>query len=236
MPSTTRRKSANRRLTFSPSTNTRVDPTLFWPLLLLMLVVWIVYRRLFDFPVWFDETLGKAVFFGLPVWLYATVSGSRAIVASFDAVKFKSGLLQGLAFGGVYGFVATIASFLARGTQVQAAPLFSSNTFWWEFMLAVFTAFWETMFFFSLVMTVMMSTQRRWSLLRQILVTAGIFLLFHLPNTLRYFSGAAVIGQLGIVFLFAVGQAFLFARNRNAYALIVSHAIWGMVLLLHVQL
>ena len=197
--------------------------------------MWLAYRQLFIFPVWFDETVGKAVFFGLPVWLYTTVTRTLAIPYSFSSTKLKAGLLLGVAVGGVYGFVGTIVNFLIRGVQVQAAPLFSSLLFWWEFGLALLTGFWETLFFYSFVMNVIIITQRRWSAMQQILITAGVFWVFHLPNVFLHFHGWFIIWQLGWLALFATGQAFLFARHRNAYTLVLSHAIWGMVLLIHLR-
>lgn len=141
--------------------------------------------------------------------------------------------MLGIAVGGVFGFIASLLSLVQSGGQVQAAMLFVSDQFWWEFLLALLTAFWETMFFYSLVMVVIQDKFRDWSLLKQILLVAGIFLLFHLPNTVLRFGGVAVAYQLILLFFFAVGQGFLFASEKNAYSLVLSHAIWGMVLLIH---
>ena len=206
---------------------------IFYPLIILTFLLWVLYRQLFVFPVWFDEVLGKAVFFGLPVWLYINVTNNRIILNSFARNKLKSGLLLGVAVGGIYGFVSSIMSLLTRGGQVQSALLFSSNLFWWEFFLAMMTAFWETLFFYSFVMIALKQKYPHWSLLKQILTTAIIFLLFHLPNAFLRFDGAMIVFQVGLLFAFAVGQAFLFARRENFYALVLSHAIWGMVLLVH---
>lgn len=209
----------------------------FVPMLFLAFTVWVIYRAIFrnEFPVWFDETIGKALFFGLPVWFYIIITNARAIPETFSLAKLKPGLMLGVAVGGVYGFAAAIASLLAKGGAVAAAPLFRETLFWGEFMLALFTGFWETLFFYSFVMTVIQEKLRKWSLVNQVLLTTAIFLAFHLPNTLLRFSGAAVISQLILLGLFAVGQAFFFAHNKNGYALAVSHALWGMVLLVHVS-
>lgn len=195
--------------------------------------MWFIYRSLFTFPVWFDESIGKALFFGLPVWLYILISNLKGISDSFALFKIKRGLMLGIAVGGVFGFIASLLSLVQSGGQVQAAMLFVSDQFWWEFLLALLTAFWETMFFYSLVMVVIQDKFRDWSLLKQILLVAGIFLLFHLPNTVLRFGGVAVAYQLILLFFFAVGQGFLFASEKNAYSLVLSHAIWGMVLLIH---
>lgn len=205
----------------------------FYPILVLTLLLWILYRQLFTFPIWFDEVLGKAIFFGLPVWLYITVAGSQSITDSLAPRKFQTGLLLGLALGGVFGFTTSLIAIFSGSGQVETAYLFSSQRFWVEFILALFTAFWETILFFSFVLTVLQEKYRHWTDWQQVFLNAGIFLLFHLPNILLRFSGSAILVQLILLFLFAVGQGFLFVGRRNAYALILSHAIWGMVLLTH---
>lgn len=205
----------------------------FFPLLTLIFIMWVLYRSLFTFPVWFDETVGKAVFFGLPVWLYITMSGSRSIPDTFAGYKFKNGLLLGIAVGGVYGFVASIIALLQRGGVVEAAWLFTSAAFWKEFVLALLTGFWETLLFFSLALTVIQEKFSKWSVIQQVLLAGLIFSAFHVPNTLLRYDLQAVLAQTMMLFLFALGQGYLFVARRNAYALVLSHAIWGMVLLVH---
>lgn len=206
---------------------------LFFPLLTMVLVLWFLYRSLFDFPVWFDETVGKALFFGLPVWVYVTVTGYEKIVESFASHKLKEGLLLGIAIGGIYGFVMSILSLVQSGASVEAVMLFESPLFWQEFSLALLTSFWETLLFFSFVMTIVLEKYKKWSMTKSVLFTAIIFLIFHIPNTLLRFSGVQVASQLFILALFAIGQALLFYDRRNAFALVLSQAIWGMVLLVH---
>ena len=237
MPSKRRLKSVTTRHTKSNLVNSAAAArhVIFFPLLTLCLVVWSIYRFRLGFPVWFDEIFGKAVFFGLPVWLYVTVTGTMAVPESFSLSKLRRGLLLGVAVGGLYGFSATIISFLIRGLEVQAAPYFMSDAFWWEFFLALMTAFWETLFFFAWVMTVVQEKYQLWSLAKQIGLVALIFVIFHVPNAIIRYSGTEVFVQLAVLFLFAIGQGFLYARRENSYALVLSHAIWGMVLLIHLS-
>ena len=207
--------------------------SLFFPLLTLVLVMWFLYRSLFVFPVWFDETVGKALFFALPVWVYVTLTGYQNIADSFSSYKLREGLLLGVAIGGMYGFVMSILSLAQSGATIEAVLLFDSPYFWQEFSLAMLTSFWETLLFFSFVMTVVMDKYKQWSMIKTVLFTAAIFLIFHVPNTLLRFSGSQVVSQLLILALFGVGQALLFYDRKNAYALVLSQAIWGMVLLVH---
>lgn len=223
--------SRKRRTSVSRSTANAV----FYPFVVLTLLLWVLYRGLFHYPVWFDETLGKAIFFALPVWLYITSTNSRDITESFASYKFQPGLLAGVALGGTYGFAASLLSVILHKSQVVAVLLFASPEFWWEFFLALMTGFWESLFFFSFVMTGVMEKHKNWSLLQQVFWTATIFLIFHLPNTILRFPGfAAIVSQVILLFAFACGQAFIFTRTRNLYTLVISHAIWGMVLLIHI--
>lgn len=205
----------------------------FFPLVILTLVMWFLYRGLFEFPVWFDETIGKALFFGLPVWLYLGVADNVAILDTFSFRKLKTGLLLGITVGGVFGFVFSLLSILQSGGVVQAVNLFDSSLFWYEFALAIFTAFWETLLFYSFIMTVIREKFADWSMLNHVLLTALIFLVFHMPNTLLRYDASLIVPQLFTLLLFAIGQGFLFYSRKNAYALVLSHAIWGMVLLVH---
>jgi hypothetical protein len=215
-----------------PSSSKNIT-VIFFPLVFLILILWYLYRGLFAFPVWFDETIGKAIFFGLPVWIYINVSGNKAITDTFSIEKLKNGLLLGLAVGGVFGFAFSLLSIFQVGGVVESAPLFDSEVFWYEFALALFTAFWETLLFFSFMLVVIREKLPSWSMVGHVMLTAGIFLIFHLPNTILRYDLTLVFPQLFILLLFAIGQGFLFYYRRNAYALVISHAIWGMVLLVH---
>ncbi|MEX0895872.1 MAG: CPBP family glutamic-type intramembrane protease [Patescibacteria group bacterium] len=247
MPSkTTSRTSASKRKTAAstskasrPTKKTQQSPALiaFYPIVVLALVMWVLYRSLLQsFPVWFDESIGKAIFFGFPVWLYIVMSRSKSIVDTFSARKLYPGLFLGLAAGGMFGFATSILVLLQTGAQVLPVALFSSEVFWGEFILAILTGFWETLLFFSFIMTVIMEKYPKWSVVSQAALTASIFLIFHIPNMLTQVGAGDVllfIPYLMVMFLFGLGQAFLFYARRNAYALVLSHAIWGMVLLTH---
>lgn len=210
----------------------------FYPLLFLTLILWVLYRTLFHFPVWFDEIIGKALFFGLPVWIYATVAGAQSVTAGFSLRKLQPGVLLGLAVGGIFGFTTSILMVIMRNAQVESALLFTSDRFWGEFTLALFTAFWETVLFYNFVLSVVQEKYIEWSDSQHALFAAVVFLIFHLPNTLlRFGQGPApvqtILVQVIILFLFALGQAYLYIGKRNAYALVLSHALWGLVLLVH---
>jgi len=214
-------------------TAARTHHQAFIPILLLSLLLWFFYRFIFNFSVLFDETIGKAVFFALPVLLYVSLSGSKQILESFAIKKMLQGLLLGIAFGGLLGFATAILAVASRGGAVIALPYYLADWFWWEFFLAVMTGFFETLFFYSFVMLVVLEKFKKWSFWRQINFTALIFLIFHLPNIFLRFDPSSALLQVILLYAFAVGQALLFYHRRNAYMLIMTQAIWGMVLLIN---
>lgn len=205
----------------------------FLPLLVLTFLLWIFYRSIFNFPIWFDESIGKLVFFALPVLLYVSISGNREILATFALRKFKPGLLLGLAIGGIFGFTGVLISLLSKGGEVIFLPHYLASWFWREMFLAIMTGFWETLFFFSFVMIIVEEKFHYFSLFKQIILVALVFLLFHLPNTLIRFNAEVLLFQIFLLFTFACGQALIFYSRRNAYLLVVTQAIWGMVLLIN---
>lgn len=229
----TKKRSSSRSHSSQVSSTVNHGHLAFWPLLAFSLVLWVIYRSIFTFPVWFDETLGKAIFFGLPVWSYAAIGGVKSISQTFDLTKIKRGMSLGIAVGGTFGFVAALLALMQKGGGVQGLALYSSDVFWGEFMLALLTGFWETLFFFSFVMTVIQEKYKKWSVVYQVLLVAIIFLVFHIPNSILRFSGAEIVYQVFLMLLFGIGQGYLFASEKNGYALVLSQAIWGMVLLVH---
>jgi hypothetical protein len=214
-------------------TKKKIQHEAFIPLVFLTFVLWTLYRLLFDFPVIFDELLGKAIFFAVPVFLYVSITGMTEIVETFSLVKMRKGLFKGIAIGGIFGFVAAILAVLAKGTSIIQIPYYFADWFWWEMFLAIITSFWETLFFFSFVMLVIQDKYKQWPLFKQVSLVALIFLIFHIPNTLLRFSLTDSLLQFLLLFVFAYGQALLFNNKKNAYIILITQAIWGMVLLVH---
>lgn len=205
----------------------------FLPILLLTFLLWVFYRSIFYFPVWFDETIGKLVFFALPVLLYVSISGTKEIFETFSFKKLKPGLLLGLAIGGIFGFFGAFLGAISRGGTVALVPYYLADWFWKEMFLAILTGFWETLFFYSFVMVVVDDKFKSFSLLKKVILVASVFLLFHLQNIFARFNLSEAFLQIPLIFIFACGQALVFYQRRNAYLLILIQAIWGMVFLIH---
>ncbi len=202
----------------------------FVSLLVISFLSLLFYRLFVHFPVWFDEIFAKALIFGLPVALYGLHAKTDPRLFGFQARKFWLGAFSGLAIGGLFGFVAMFASTLKRG-QVLIPYLFSNPQFWNEFGLAFATAWWESLFFYSFILVVLRKKfKNEWM---AVLHMSLIFLVFHAPILVLRAGVMNAISPLGLLFLFAFGQGVIFLRTKSIASAIVSHAFWGMALLVY---
>jgi membrane protease YdiL (CAAX protease family) len=202
----------------------------FWTLIGASFLALLSYRLLTQFPIWFDEILAKAVLFGLPFLLFAWVSKRDGAFFGLSYRHFITGLFYGLAYGGIFGFMAMFASALRHG-NILVPYLFFDPQFWSTFGLAFATAWWESLFFYGLILSVLLEKykQNEWN---AALVTTGLFVLFHAPNLLLR-GGVNGIVPLMLLGFFAFGQGVMYLRKRSISAVVVSHAFWGMALLVY---
>ena len=65
MPLKKYRRQAKKNQSKKASRARALTHQLFFPIVILIGIIWFLYRSLFNFPVWFDEIIGKAIFFFL---------------------------------------------------------------------------------------------------------------------------------------------------------------------------
>ncbi len=237
MPSARTTRARSTRLGHLTSVTADADNhAAFWPLVFVMLVIWVAYRLIFrGVEVWFDEIISKAIFFGLPVWLYISIGNGKKLLAPLDTKRIISGLFLGVALGGLYGFVVMIMKAVQPGAVIFPVPFFAQPLFWGHFWLAMVTGFWETLFFYVWIMGVIQDKHRDWPVWQQLAATVLVFSLFHIPNAFLQLPPLGAVRLILLLAIFAGGQALLFYQRRNAYALVLSQAMWGMVLLVHLS-
>lgn len=202
---------------------------IFWMSVVVSFFSLVLYRSTVVSPVWFDELVLKALIFGFPVWLYAIVSKRHSSFFGLEASRFWPGAINGLAIGGILGFVAMIAYSLREAKMVPG--LFQSIRFWQEFGLAFATAWWESLFFYGLILPVL--REKVGEEVRALLLTTGIFALFHLPNLVLKVGWVPAFPPLLLLGVFAFGQGIIFLRTKSISTVVVSHAFWGMALLVY---
>ncbi len=212
-----------------PTSSPRFQYGLFWSILVASFLGLLWYRLTFHAPVWVDEMIAKAAIFGFPVILFLRTHHLSSSKIGFSKATFWSGAYRGLAIGGLFGFTAMIASRLHH-SSVLIPNLFSSPLFWWTFFLAMVTAWWESLFFYGLVQTVL--TKLFNNEVKTLIFTTLIFVVFHAPRLLLM-QGVGSIPSLCLLGLFALGQAIVFARTKSLTTIMVSHAFWGMALLVY---
>lgn len=237
------KKSSNGRsfrTTFDKVTPSKVKESLrtmygFFFLMMSLLVLWVAYRGLTSFPVWFDEGVAKAIVFGLPVFWFAARSRFIAQEIGLDTRKIIPGVYLGIAIGGLYGFAAILAQVLG-GREVVGAPFYLTDQFWWLAFLAMLTAWWESLFFFGLPIQFMRSVASWLSESVIIIFVVAFFLLFHAPLRI-IMAGASpqFLVQMGVLTLFVLGQYLVYSRTKNMYALVLSHLFWGLVIQIYSQ-
>lgn len=203
---------------------------LFWMFLSVSLCSLAIYRATVISPVWFDEIVLKAFLFGAPVWLYALLTRQRPSFFGMEPARFWPGAFNGLAIGGILSFIA-IATYSFRKQSMLIPGLFESMSFWKEFGLAFATAWWESLFFYGFILPVLKEKIK--DELIALLATSFFFLIFHIPNLVLKVGVDAALQPLLLLTLFAFGQGIIFLRTKSLSTVVVSHAFWGMALLVY---
>lgn len=203
----------------------------FFVLVGLSFVALLLYRAWFTLPVWVDEIIMKAVVFGLPFIIFARLVKKGPEFFGLGMKTFWPGAFYGLAMGGIFGFTALFSSAL-KGGKVFIPYLFLSASFWYQFGLALVTAWWESLFFYGLVLSVLYEHYRKdeW---KATAVATLIFLLFHAPILIFRIGLLGSIFPLVLLTAFAFGQGVMYLRYKALTAVVVSHAFWGMALLVY---
>ncbi len=197
-----------------------------------LFILWALYRTFFHFPEWVDEVIVKAIVFGGPAFLYARRVAGGQNKLGLSSKNFWCGMYFGLFIGGLYGFVGVLRS-LMHGVHIEPIPLFSSSAFWYQFFLAIMTAWWESLFFFGYIMNAL-KDEYRLPEVASVIGAMVVFVMFHAPLRILLSGWNGVtFSQLAILGIFAIGQAILFLRTRSIFAVTLSHALWGMVLLVY---
>jgi hypothetical protein len=205
-----------------------------WPLVIFSFIALLVYRLLNAkngyFPVWVDEIIVKAFIFGVPSFAYALITREGAVGLGLSKRQFWPGALNGLAMGGFFGFVALVMSTFLKG-HVLIPYVFASSQFWWQFFLAFMTAWWESLFFYGFILNALHAHYR--DEVKSIQMTTLLFVIFHAPIILLSVGVGKAVLPLLLLSLFAFGQAVIFLRYRSLSTIVISHAFWGMALLVY---
>ena len=198
--------------------------------------LWLGYRLIGGFPEWVEEIFLKGLIFGVPVIWEINRRAIRQSEVGLENRDFWFGMYMGLALGGLYLSVGYISNVL-QGKQFLTVQAFLATEFWLKFFLALFTSWWESLLFWGYAWNTLnhlFAKDKQMAGLNASLWSAILFIVFHLPLIFITFGFGRVstFGVLSIA-LFAVGQAFIYWKTKNLYAMTLSQTLWGMMLLVY---
>lgn len=198
-----------------------------------VLLTWGLYRLLFRFPVWFEESVLKALVFGMPVlWLALRRDGWKFTHLGFTGERLFSSVYLGLGLGVFLGFLGQIGNIIRHGGIELSSFGLTSESLGGFLLLALVTAFWEELLFVGYILQRLEAViADEW--LRSSLV-AGLFAFLHVPSLLFVQKVTFAQGVVYLVLLFTVGlgNSILMLRTRNLAAPILTHALWGVTVYL----
>lgn len=198
---------------------------------LLVFLVWGIYRLLFRFPEWFEETILKAIVFGLPVFFVVY----RVEKKNWnDLGMVTKGLLASVYFGLLFGLwlavLGNIVAFLRSG-GVRFNPDITVGAFGDLMLLGLVTAFWEQLLFMGFLLPRIV--RGIGSEVVGVSMVALMFALMHVPVQV---AQGVDIGQILLRFILlyslAFGNGVLYLRLKNLAAPIFAHLAWGSVIYL----
>ena len=201
-----------------------------------LLVVWGFYRVLFRFPVWVEEFVLKPLVFVIPVFLKVRREEDswkkRLGSLGISWKNLFAALAFGLSLGVFYLFVGRLGQFFRFGGIVSnpyGSPLGNPIL---VLTLAFATAISEELAFMGYLLP---RLQRVWKdEWKSATSVALLFAAIHMPILIfsyRY-PASLVVGQFLLTFVLGFGNSVLMLRLKNVAAPILSHALWGMAVLL----
>jgi len=204
---------------------------------MVILLVWGFYRLLFRLPEWVEELFLKPVVWLLPVARRVVKEEHESIKARLASVgvttkNLGAAVALGLALGVFYLFVGRIGM-MARSGQVSAPNLGGmANSPILIIVLALATAIAEQLVFMGYILPRLVEVwQHEW---RAAITTAVLFGIVHLPILIFGYQLPlqAVAGQFVLVLLLGLGNSMVMLRVKNVVTPILSHALWGLAVLL----
>ncbi|MFC1751276.1 type II CAAX prenyl endopeptidase Rce1 family protein, partial [Pseudomonadota bacterium] len=177
-------------------------------------VVWGLYRLLFRLPEWFEETVLKALVFGMPVML---------VVYKLEKKDWSQlgmvtrGLLSSLYFGLLFGlWLAVLGNIMAflRDGGVRFNPDMTVAAFGDLMLLGLVTAFWEQLLFMGYFLPRVVKDIG--SELAGVALVALMFALLHVPiQVAQGVELPQIIIRFILLYSLGFGNGVLYLRLKN---------------------
>ena len=219
----------SRNTSFQTKNNTRHVFAVFC----FIFVIWAIYRYFPALlPSWSDELILKPIVWLPPVFFALSKIGQKDLKSLGITTKnlFPSlywGIGLGLIFAGE-GIITNI--FKYRGLNLTIGQ--TGNSFLLLFGISIVTAIVEEIVFRGFIfhqLAILWKNEFSASI-----VSSVLFVIIHLPVgifALNYTPTALAV-YLSLIFFFAFGSAFVFARTKNLASCVLLHLFWSWPIIL----
>ena len=190
-----------------------------------LLVVWGVYRLLFNFPEEAEELFIKPFLWLTPVIYLLGREGGGLKSLGFTKKGLFPALYFSIALGAGFALEGLVLNFFKYG-GVDFAANIGRTTFLAAFLLSIATAFTEEVVFRGYIFNRLW--QKSKNELGSNLISSFIWALIHLPITILWWKLGLVemAFYFVLVFIFGVGSSFVFARSKNIASSVLLHVLW----------
>lgn len=191
-----------------------------------LLIVWGLYRFLFQLPETIEELFIKPVVWLVPLIYFLKKEGANLSSVGVTTKNLFPATYFALGLGVFFLMEAVIVNFVKYGgsfnfgANIGSLPLLSS------FGLSFATAISEELSFRGYIFT------RVWAVLKSEwisnLVTSLFWAAIHVPITFFVWklNLSSALLYLFLTTLFGVGSSFVYARTKNIFSSVLLHVLW----------
>jgi len=201
-------------------------------LYLYLIIVWTIYRCLFQLPSWLDELIIKPLLWIGPVLLLVKIEKQKLISIGWSLKKLFHNLYLGWGLGAFFALEGLLANAIKyRG--LVFVPLGLSPYQLINFILiSLVTAFSEETLFRGYIQTRLEKILDN-DLAANIIASIA-FSLIHLPIAIFVlgYNLPTLASYLFIMLILGFADGFIFQKTKTIVAPTISHALWNLSILL----
>lgn len=197
-------------------------------------VVWAVYRYFPEIlPTWAEELILKPIIWLVPTfWMVTFVEKKPLSSLGFLSANLFPSLYWGIGLGMVFALEGLMTNILKYGGLWISPAQYSPLPFLGAIFLSFVTALSEETVFRGYIFN------RFWQIWKNEwlanFVASLLFIVIHLPVGVFVlgYTPIVMLVYLFLVFVFAVGSGFVFARTGNIVSSILLHVFWSWPIIL----
>jgi hypothetical protein len=193
---------------------------------------WGVYRLLFRLPTIIEETILKAIVFGIPVFYVAHKRQWRWKELGMTVDNLTASVYLGILLGMILGVAGNFGNTIRHGGLQFNDFGLTSATLGSFIILSLVTAFWEQLLFTGMFLRLLAEVIKdEWKLTW---LVAILFVGLHIPALLliQQLQGVQFVVAVILLLLLQMGSVILMLRYKNLAAPIMAQALWGVTVFL----